>query len=213
MDAGILPVKRLDRAKARLGAAFGEPQRVEIAGALLADAFDLCASVDFLAWWVVSDDDAVLAEAETRGFRTVPDPGRGLNAAVSAAIAVARAEGAGSASVIPVDVPLAWTGDIRDLLDTGATSDVVVVPSRDGGTNALYLGPPDVMAPHFGEASLRTHIQEAERLGIRCSLLSLPRVELDIDTIEDVDAYLAQPKHATSRTNELLVRLRKAARA
>ena len=87
------------------------------------------------------------------------------------------------------------------------------MPSRDGGTNGLYLGPPDVMTPLFGPGSLRAHIEEAERRGIRCSILSLPRVELDIDTIEDVDAFLAIPKHAGSRTNEVLVRLRKAARA
>jgi len=210
MDAGILPVKRLDKAKARLGALFGEDHRAEIARALLTDALALCTSVEFLRWWVVSDDDEVLDAAAQRGFTAIRDPGEGLNPAVSTAIAAASGSGATSVTVVPVDVPLAWAGDLHDVLDTGATSDVVVVPSRDGGTNALYLGPPDIMQPRFGAGSLRDHIHEAERLGLRCALLSLPRLELDIDTAEDVDAYLAKPKHAASATNEVLVRVRSA---
>jgi 2-phospho-L-lactate/phosphoenolpyruvate guanylyltransferase len=213
MDAGILPVKGLGRAKTRLAQHLGEAERGEVVAALLADAFALCESATFLSWWVVSDDENVLSEAAAREFATVADPGAGLNPALSAALDAVSQAGASSATVVPCDVPLAWAGDLQDLLDTGTTSDVVVVPSRDGGTNGLFLGPPDVMPPLFGTGSLRAHIEEAERRSIRCSILSLPRLELDIDTIEDVDAYLAKPKHATSRTNEVLVRLRKSARA
>lgn len=210
MDAGILPVKHLRRAKARLSEHFSDDQRAEIAAALLDDALALCESVDFMEWWVVSDDDHALKLAGQRNFRTIRDSGVGLNEALGAAIAVARDAGASSVTVIPCDVPLAFSGDVQDLLDTGATSDAVVVPSRDGGTNGLHLSPPNVMAPRFGTHSFKAHIHEAERLGIRCSILSLERLELDIDTIEDVDAYLARPKHAPSRTGEVLERLRKA---
>jgi 2-phospho-L-lactate guanylyltransferase len=213
MDAGIVPVKGLQRAKARLAEHLGATERAEVVAALLADTFALCESATFLSWWVVSDDETVLGDAAERGFATVADPGTGLNPALAAALDAAAQAGASSATIVPCDVPLAWAGDLQDLLDTGATSDVVVVPSRDGGTNGLFLGPPGVMPPLFGAGSLRAHIEEAERRSIRCSILSLPRLELDIDTIEDVDAYLAKPKHATSRTNEVLVRLRKSARA
>jgi 2-phospho-L-lactate guanylyltransferase (CobY/MobA/RfbA family) len=107
--------------------------------------------------------------------------------------------------VVPCDVPLAFKGDLVDLLDTGATSDVVVVPSeRDGGTNGLYLNPPDLFAPRFGEGSLRRHIEIAEQKAVRCALLSLPRLALDIDTIEDVREFLAKPAHAASRTRDVL---------
>jgi 2-phospho-L-lactate/phosphoenolpyruvate guanylyltransferase len=208
MDAGLLPVKRLDRAKKRLAGPLSEPQRLEVVEALLEDAFELCASATFLTWWVVSDDPRVLEQAEARGFSALPDPGGGLNAALEAGIRAAMAAGAGSVTVIPTDVPLAWAGDLQDIVDTGATSDVVVVPSRDGGTNALYLSPGDVMKPCFGELSFKAHLAEAERLQKRCSILALPRVELDIDTVEDIDAYLARPKAAETRSSVVLARLR-----
>jgi 2-phospho-L-lactate/phosphoenolpyruvate guanylyltransferase len=208
MDAGLLPVKRLDTAKRRLLPHVSEEERFTIARALLEDSLDLCASVDVLQWWVVSEDESVRELARSRGFALVDDPGDGLNSALNAGIAAIRVAGAGSVTIIPADVPLAWSGDIHDILDTGATSDVVAVPSRDGGTNALYLSPVDVMPPAFGHYSFKAHLAEADRLGLRCTMLPLPRLELDIDTIDDVDAYLSRPKAAESRTSAVLGKIR-----
>lgn len=209
MDAGLLPVKALGRAKARLAPDFDESQRREVAAALLEDALALCASVELLEWWVVSDDGEVLARASEAGLRTVADPGGGLNAAVAAGMEEAVAAGAESLTVIPCDVPLAYRGDLVDLLDTGATSDVVLVPSGDdGGTNAMFLAPPDLIEPAFGPGSLRRHIALAERKRYRCSILSLPRLALDVDTPADVDAFLAAAGEFGGRSAELLRKLR-----
>ena len=119
MDAGILPVKRPDRAKQRLADDLTDNERIEVTRALLHDAFELCSSADRYSWWVVSDDPDVLTEAADRGFTPVTDPGRGLNAALEAAIAAATQAGATSVTIIPADVPLAWKGDLQDIADTG----------------------------------------------------------------------------------------------
>lgn len=209
MDAGLLPVKALARAKSRLAPLFDGTQRRAVATALLEDALDLCASVDFLDWWVVSEDDEVLRRASDAGLKTVTDPGQGLNAAVQAGIAEAVVAGAESLTVIPCDVPLAYEGDLVDLLDTGATSDIVLVPSGgDGGTNALFLSPPGLIEPAFGPGSLRRHIALAERERYRCSILSLPRLALDVDTPDDVDAFLASAGEFGGRSAKLLRKLR-----
>ena len=203
-------MKSLSRAKQRLVEHFGEEGRAEIARALLADALELCRqSSGFLAWWVVSDDDEVLDLATSYGCRGLRDAGDSLNTALTqAAHAVAR-EGAVSMTVVPSDAPLAYAGDLRDLVDTGSTSDIVVVPSeRDGGTNGLYMRPPTLMQPVFGTSSMKAHVAIAERLGHRCSILVLPRLALDIDTIEDVDAFLRKDKMETSKTFAVLKRLR-----
>lgn len=207
MDAGILPVKRLDRAKQRLAGIFDDRQRADLARALLEDALELCESTPFLEWWVVTDDPEVSRLVSDRGLICMLDHGTGLNDALELAIDVV-APGARSVTIIPCDVPLAWSGDLQDILDTGATSDLVVVPSGDGGTNGLYLSPPDLIPPRFGDGSFLAHIAQAEAIGKRCSILALPRLELDIDTIEDVDAYLARPKHGSNATTTVLSRLR-----
>ena len=208
MDAGLVPIKRLDHAKQRLLPAFDDEQRIRIGRALAEDALDLCGTVAALSWFVVTDDDDVASEAEGRGFTVVRDAGRGLNEAVGEGIGAAWAAGAGSVTIVPADVPLAFRGDIEDLLDTGATSDAVVVPSEDdGGTNALYLSPPDALEPAFGPASLRAHIDQAESRGLRCAILNLPRLALDLDTYEDAEQVLELsrfPSHTTRVLEELM---------
>ena len=191
MDAGILPVKRLDRAKRRLGAGFDDDARMAIAGVLLERAFAVLGGSDFLRWWVVTDDDSVDEGARRRGFGVVRDRGVGLNAALRIGIRDVVRAGAASVTIVPADLPLAEPEDLMDLVDTGATSDVVVVPARTGGgTNALYLRPPALIEPSFGPGSLAAHVRAAEERGARCSILPLPRMELDIDTPEDLELLM-----------------------
>jgi 2-phospho-L-lactate/phosphoenolpyruvate guanylyltransferase len=209
MDAGILPVKALAKAKQRLAEHYGEESRSEIARALLTDALELCRqSSGFLTWWVVSEDAEVLDLATTYGCYGIKDEEQTLNGALTlASYAVAR-EGAESITIVPGDAPLAYAGDLQDLVDTGTTSDIVVVPSeRDGGTNGLYMRPPTLMEPHFGTSSLQAHVALAERLGHRCSILVLPRLALDIDTPDDVTRFLKKDNLGTSKTSEVLRRL------
>jgi 2-phospho-L-lactate guanylyltransferase len=191
MDAGILPVKALVRAKRRLSASFGDDERVAIADVLLESAFDVLQGSDFLRWWVVTDDDAVDERASERGFEVVRDRGAGLNDALKIAIAHVSEAGAKSVTVLPADVPLTVPEDLLDVVDTGATSEVVVVPARTGGgTNALYVRPPDLIEPAFGPGSLAAHVRAAEAEGARCSILRLPRMELDVDTPEDLELLI-----------------------
>lgn len=205
VDAAILPVKRLDRAKRRLAADFDDEQRLSIARALLDDALDLCVRSAFLSWWVVSDDPTVLDTAKKRDLATLRDEGSGLNDALAAALTVVQNAGADSLTVVPADIPLARVDDLRDLLDTGATSDVVVVPSeRDGGTNGLHVSPPGSLTPRFGTGSLAAHLTAAEEAGLRCSILSLDGMSLDIDTAADVEALLLHDRASETKTGALL---------
>ncbi|MGH2754956.1 MAG: 2-phospho-L-lactate guanylyltransferase, partial [Actinomycetota bacterium] len=175
--AGILPVKSPAAAKGRLAGDLHPAAHAAVVEALLLDALDLCLATSELRWWVVSDDDSVLIDAKERGLETLRDSGHGLNAAVGEALDRAEREGATAAIIIPSDVPLARPEDIRDLLDTGATSDVVVVPSgADGGTNGLFLQPADLLEPSFGPSSLQAHLDAAEEARVRCSVLPLPRL-------------------------------------
>jgi len=210
MDAGILPVKRLDRAKQRLGEHFSDEARLQIARALLEDALRLCRSTSgFISWYVVSDDRNVLDRAAAYNLSGVKDESESLNSAVAAATRRVELEGATSVTIIPSDAPLAYENDLRDLVDTGTTSDIVLVPSeRDGGTNAIYMRPPTLVDPQFGPQSMNAHMALAGRLGLRCSMLVLPRLSLDIDTLEDVDAFLKRDVLKTSATWRVLRSLR-----
>jgi 2-phospho-L-lactate guanylyltransferase len=211
MDAGILAVKRPDQGKRRLGPDFTETERREIARALLDDALALLRGADMFDWWVASDDPQVLEEAAGLGFGSIGDPGDGLNPALFAAVERVRAAGADSVTILPGDLPLATPEDLVSILETGATSEVVIVPSGDGGTNALFMRPPGLIAPAFGERSLRGHLEAAEKERLRYSVLPLERMALDVDTAADATALIGWPEAASlSRAARLLVSLRPA---
>ena len=206
MNAGLLPIKSPTRAKQRLAPGLSDAAHREITEALLEDALDFCGRTNEIRWWVISDDENVRTRAQDRGLDAVADEGIGLNEAIRVGIDTVEAKGAASVIVIPGDVPLAQPEDADDLLDTGAFSEVVVVPSSDGGTNGLYFDLPTAMEPRFGPDSLRAHVEEAQRLGLRCSILDLPRVALDLDTVEDARLLLESGEDG-GRTLEVVERL------
>lgn len=192
MECGIVAIKKADRAKSRIARALGAEAGRRLARALAEDALDLIASVERLRWWVVSDDETVGRAALDRGLHLVVDPGTGFKDAAELGLAAATDAGATTAILLPGDLPLATAGDLEQVADVLETSDVVVVPSEgDGGTNALGLSPPDVMRPLFGPGSLQAHVKRAEELRLRCTVLALEGLALDIDSEEDIERFLA----------------------
>jgi 2-phospho-L-lactate/phosphoenolpyruvate guanylyltransferase len=208
MNAGLLPVKDPTRSKSRLSPAFTRSERSLIARALFEDALALCRRIERLQWWVVSDSAAIRDAARAVGLGTLEDPGKGLNTALRLGLASSALTGADSVLIVPADVPLATPADMDDLLDTAATSDVVLVPSlRDGGTNGLYMSPPGIIDPSFGTESLAAHAKNAEAAALRCSILEIPGLSLDIDRVEDIEAFLGDPAAPETATGRVLVGL------
>lgn len=197
MDVGILPVKSLVSAKQRIAEELGDDARRALASALLDDALALCATGDWIRWWVVTADPVVERLARHFGFGVIEDPGGGLNPALKAAVAYAGEQGATSITIVPADVPLGTRTDLLDIFDVGATSEMVVVPAlRDGGTNALYMSRVGLIEPAFGPRSLQAHLAHASAAKLRCSILRLPRLELDIDRADDIADLLKRPEAA-----------------
>lgn len=205
MDAAVVAIKQRTRAKSRLSSGLSDEQRLAVVDALAADTLVLVTACDFFEWWVVTDDEDVYARAGELGLKRLRDEGKGLNNAVEHAVAACLEAGAASMTVIPADLPLATPQALRDLTDTGATSDVVLVASiGDGGTNALYLAPPDVLVPRFGPGSLAAHVAEADRLGLRCSVIAEGDLVWDLDAPEDIAPLLRAAEGRTGRTLEVL---------
>jgi 2-phospho-L-lactate guanylyltransferase len=98
---------------------------------------------------------------------------------------------------------LVTTRDIEALfVEAEDAPTIVIVPSRDGtGTNALLRSPPTLFPSHFGPGSFALHLDEAKRCGARVHVMRNPRIELDIDEIDDLRALagLARPDSATAK--------------
>ncbi len=183
MRVALIPVKELSLAKARLAPVLDQAGRRRLALALLRDvlaaALD-CPALDRVA--VTTRDDDVLALVRGLGAHPLPEPG-GLNEALTSASRALAGRGAERLVVLAADLPLAGPDGVAAVAE--AAADVTLVPSRDGGTNALALVP-GAIPFCFGPDSARLHLTEAEGAGLETRRLDLPSLALDIDTPDDL---------------------------
>ena len=182
----IVPVKALDAAKSRLAEAFAPDARAALVLAMLGDVLAAARQAHAGPLLVVTPDPRYGALASEFGAILLADDGTGYNAAVRLALASAEARAAGAAVVLPADQARAQPSELRAALDALASAEVVLVPSLDGGTGLLGLRPPDAITPAYGPGSATAHRAAAERAGRALAMLTLPSLERDVDTVEEL---------------------------
>jgi 2-phospho-L-lactate guanylyltransferase len=104
-------------------------------------------------------------------------------------LAIARVleKGADEVLILPGDLPLIKTQDVENILAIGASPrEVVIARSKNDGTNALFLRPPNVIDLRFGGRSFPLHMNEAIKAGIKPKIYRSETIELDVDKPEDL---------------------------
>lgn len=202
MKAVLIPVKDLSRAKQRLAAHLSAAERTALARAMLDDVFAAVAAArGFDRVFVVSSDEPALAMARSLGWETIPETRQFSESdSVDFAARLCGQRGVVALLRLPIDVPLVQPEDIEAVFEQSVTSpEAVLVPSRDGtGTNALLRTPPALFPSHFGPGSFARHLAEAGRCGARTKVLRNPRLELDVDDLDDLRALSANGLRATA---------------
>jgi 2-phospho-L-lactate guanylyltransferase len=190
----IVPVKRFALAKQRLRADVPDRERKALAGAMVTDVLTALAGARHVgATLVVTNEQIVADRATSLGATAMADPHeRGQSAAAAVGIHHALENGFDRVLLAPGDCPTLSATEVDGLLAHSAEPGVVIVPDRHGtGTNALVLTPPDAIAPSFGPGSCERHRSLADLAGVRCRVVPVPSLLLDIDTPHDLDALRA----------------------
>jgi 2-phospho-L-lactate guanylyltransferase len=182
LEAIVIPVKQLGRAKLRLSERLLPADRRRLNLAMLADV--LRATEKWHSRLIVTDDPDAEAVGIAFGCFLVADRGLGLNDALAAGTDAAVELGAATVLVLPSDVPLVTADDVAALF--GYPEHVVVASSADGGTNALLRRPPDAILPSFGARSAEAHRRAAEDASLECRVLQLGSLRLDVDRYSDL---------------------------
>ncbi|QDO90406.1 2-phospho-L-lactate guanylyltransferase [Ornithinimicrobium ciconiae] len=184
----VLPVKEAQRAKTRLHAP-PPLSRPDLARAIALDTLHaVCRALPPGDVLTITSDPVVGPATAALGARVVPDPGAGLNAAVSAGIAAARAldEQAGVA-VLLGDLPALRPQDLLEALHECAAHPRALVPDHDGtGTVLLTARPGVTVEPSFGPGSAARHGEFATVL-----TPDLPRLRQDVDDLAALQAAVA----------------------
>lgn len=115
----------------------------------------------------------------------------GLNVAAARGCRWARQRGYGQVLLMPADMAVWCVREIRLLLDMGQRHEVVIVPSRDGGTNALLLRMSAMAADVgradgglrfcYGPGSAMAHYGAASERGLSVVFCCLPNLSRDVD--------------------------------
>ena len=190
----IVLIKDLDLAKQRLGGVLDAAARRDLARRNAERAIRAAEAGDRRL--VVAGSPEVKGIAEELGAEVLLESRQeGQNVAAQRGIAHALNSGARAVVLLSSDLPLVTEESVRDLL--GAASRVaapaaVAVPALGrGGTNALYLNPPDAISLHFGADSLAAFRREAETKGVNFAVHRSEAMALDLDEPAD----LAHPRH------------------
>jgi 2-phospho-L-lactate guanylyltransferase len=210
----VLPIKRFEAAKFRLGDELSGGTRRALAEAMVTDVLMALRRTAALAEALLVTSEPA-AEAIGRGYGAnvvYDDQEAGQSAAATIGIRHAIEAGATRVLLVPGDCPALDPKELDALLDRPATGrSVVIVPDRHGsGTNALLLTPPDVIAPAFGPGSRVRHEQAAAAAGVACTVETVPTLALDIDTTDDLAELrtaLANRRGGAAHTRGMLSRL------
>jgi 2-phospho-L-lactate guanylyltransferase len=186
----VVLIKDFDSAKERLRPALGTKSRRQLARRNAHLAVNAASAGDKVL--VVAGSDEVSETAAAWGASVLLEPREeGQNPAARRGIARAQAGGAEAVLLLSSDLPLVTAGAVRQLLQAARSLDgpvVVAVPAIGrGGTNALYLRPPDAIEMHFGDDSLVKFQEDAESRGVRFALHHSDAIALDLDEPSDLE--------------------------
>ena len=190
----LIPVKNLSSAKQRLAAVLDQSARTELAQAMLHDV------VAAVAGWggrppvaLVTSDSFAIDLGKEYGFEVIPDPANpGETGAIEMATRLCVERGIDNTLVIPADIPLIQSSELKEIFAHAPQEGSVLVPAADGrGTNAAFRRPANLFPLRFGNDSFKPHLTAAQATGKPCQVLHLPSIAVDVDNPADLQALIA----------------------
>lgn len=186
----LVPLKRLAHAKSRLADALAPAEREQLMRALVAHALSaVAAAAGVERVTLVSAEPDAPALARVHGADAWDDRGLPWNDALAAAAAELVAVEA--VAFVSADLPLLAAEDVEALAAALPARGAAIARAADAGTNAVALRPPGALRTCFGErGSAARHAQLAHAAGLDAAILDRPGLALDLDSPEDLAAYL-----------------------
>jgi 2-phospho-L-lactate guanylyltransferase len=195
MKTVLLPVKDFKDAKQRLTPALDSSKRAGLMRAMLSDVFNALSRTRAADRVVVfTACEAVMQLAAPYGFDLVFEHRvDGHSAAVNQMVDELSSSCSRILSIAG-DLPRLVSTEVDFALDA-ASEPVTLLPSRDWtGTNGVVFIPPARITMEYGQGSLRRHLSKASAAGLRSDVMNLPGIAFDIDTPDDLKAFLDDPR-------------------
>jgi 2-phospho-L-lactate guanylyltransferase len=190
----VVLVKDFEAAKQRLSPALDPLQRQRLARHNAQRALVAAGAGDHVLAVCGSPAAAELARKAGAEVLVEPEPA-GQNPAARRGIEYAGERGAEAVLLLSSDLPLitgpALAGMLAAARRLGSPAVVAAPATGRGGTNALFLSPPEAIGLHFGDDSLAGFEGDAGARGVRFALHESPELALDLDEPSDLAALAA----------------------
>jgi 2-phospho-L-lactate guanylyltransferase len=179
----VIPFKK-SNAKSRLSTLLVDNEREEFAMAMLSDVTGTLLRsgcfkvVDILSTSIIEDEGANIVLTEM-----------GLNEALNEYLHKMSSHSLNEpVLIIMADIPLVSIKNIRDI--TSSNAEIVIVPGRMGGTNALFIRDPSCFHVDYYGASFSKHRDIAEKQGLVYEVFDSFSLSTDIDEVADLAEVL-----------------------
>lgn len=184
----VVPVKSLRHGKTRLAEVLAPAQRRALMDQMLVHILAQAAQYPGLdKTVVVSGCSETRERAVELTACAIAETGYGLNAAIRQAQLAVRQWGASKMLVVPCDLPMLDSSDLWQLSLSGKPGLIGIASDRRGiGTNGLCLDPKLEFIFQFGDYSYRSHVESANRLGLKYDAVDCLGLAFDVDTPEDL---------------------------
>jgi 2-phospho-L-lactate guanylyltransferase len=189
----LIPVKSLTTAKQRLASVLRQERRSQLAEAMLRDVMTAAAGVlGRIDVALVTGDVRARALAAEIGFLVIDDScNESETAAIEMATAWCEQQGYDTTVVVPGDIPLITSDELRRVLDAAPPEGAVFVPAYDRrGSNCILRRPASIIPLRFGNDSFLPHCEAMRKTGREPVILELPGIGLDIDNPHELDLLL-----------------------
>jgi 2-phospho-L-lactate/phosphoenolpyruvate guanylyltransferase len=185
----VVLIKDFDAAKQRLSPAMGARSRRALSRRNAKLAVEAAKAGDHVL--VVAGGDEVADLAVSWGAEVLLEPREeGQNVAARRGINRAVEKGADAILLLSSDLPLVTHDAVAAVLAAAARRKppvVLAVPALGrGGTNALYIRPPDAVGLHFGDDSLAKFREDAAGRGVEFVIHRSEAMALDLDEPSDL---------------------------
>lgn len=205
----VLPVKEFEGAKQRLAPLLSPAQRRALAEIMVGEVLEALAAARGLAGILVVTCDPRAAEMAVRAGARVTDRGarEGHTGAVTAGLRLLAREGRAGMLAVPGDIPAVTAAEIEAVLAAHRPAPAfTIAPARDDlGSNAVLCSPPDAVPLRFGDNSFFPHLDTARAAGVAPTVVrQVPGIATDIDSPDDLAAFLRLPQAARTRTRAFL---------
>lgn len=181
----VIPVKSFSAGKQRLSGAISPLVRSALGMAMVEHVSDAAVEAGLIPVLVTADPE-VATWAAGHAIPSIPDPGRGLDAAAAAGVEWATA-GSSGWMILHSDLPLLTAGEIHSFLKAAGDGGAIA-PSSDGGTSAIMSR--RRIAFVYGPSSFSRHLARMDQP----SIVALTGFLHDLDSPDDLESARLHPR-------------------